>query len=418
VNLLNSHMSGVSFNSNLFITENQNKSKDFFTNIIKSYQNWKDFKKILAFNNKTTVSELLEIVNQFFIKVLEKDLINKLDEDDAELLTKYTIQKQQSSSIIQTSIETNDLNKKLDINSKLSSHIISFATQYEEYMENFKSDEEDIDIELVLYRYPKEKVLSKEEKVVFKNQTLNKLALAKLDISCINILNSGIELVAKDFKKRYDEWAQFLGWKVQKSEFFRPKRPEVSILFKGLGGLDDEHLEIFGKKISSDFIRFQRNPQIDEIKNCNVKLFFSTMPYLLYLNPDRKIKYLGVYFRYYISFNLICEHCCLKGHTEKCCPMKSFNSIDLTNFIFKVNEINSSFLDLSDVELDLNILNEKKLEDIIKLPELRIYAKAKLRRKELVQFNQSKTSKQKNKKKNYFSSSTTQPQILSKIKES
>jgi hypothetical protein len=141
------------------------------------------------------------------------------------------------------------------------------------------------------------------------------------------------------------------------------------------------------------------------------------MPYLLYFNPERRIKYRNMDFRYYLSFNFICDHCCLKGHTEKCCSLKSLRSVDLTNFIFSVYRVNPTFLDLSDVDLNIDILNEKRLEDIITLPELRTFAKAKLRRKELVQLDQSKTSRTKYKKKN-ISSSSTSPQNLIQFKES
>jgi hypothetical protein len=264
------------------------------------------------------------------------------------------------------------------------------------------------DISLVLYRFPKDNNFSLQDKKDYKMIIMKNLNEHNLKIACISIINSGYELGAIDFNSRYEEWANVLGWKIPKREYFDSlghQNNEVAITFKGLGALDDKFIIDFGKAISKDFIKFRRNAPIDNINNSNVKLFFSKMPIYLYIKSDRCFRINNLMIKYFISFNVSCTVCSLKGHKENCCPFQDISMNDMNKtlvFIYQTNEI---YVNISSKEaIDMKILDEHKdTKSINDITTLKTFIRARQERRKL----QSISSKQKTFNKRSANPSTT-----------
>jgi hypothetical protein len=361
-----------SFSTETFHTQYKSKSIDFLKNILDFYSSLKEFKDF-DFNYPKSEKPALyrNRVANFFADVLTSNLSHLLSKEDLIILKGCTIHSNTSTNNPNVSISNMSSQPSLNIvnNSNNQSSTLKFdiddpVTGWLSNISKFSSGFKE-DVDLVVYRYPKDIIMSQDEKTIFKNQALEKLKSLSLRIACINIINSGIELMALDFNKDYEKWANFLGWRIDKTDYFAPRINEVGILFKGIGILSDDDLIAFGLNISPDFTRFRRGPALDNYNNCNVRLFFSKAPIHLYFLDQRTIPFgdplLNFKVKYFLSFNITCGHCCLKGHTEKCCPFKQFNSVELFKVIFKVYGVNKSFLNVADAELNMDILMDLKM---------------------------------------------------------
>jgi len=99
------------------------------------------------------------------------------------------------------------------------------------------------------------------------------------------------------------------------------------ILFKTIGDLSDQTLMDIGKRISRKFLFFTRNKsQFDDlnVNSSNVKLWFSSIPPLLYtmkgnfkISVNRNVKF-------FLNLRIGCSRCHLKGHEISTCPFHRF----------------------------------------------------------------------------------------------
>jgi hypothetical protein len=244
-------------------------------------------------------------------------------------------------------------------------------------------DANKLDVSLVLYRFPRDEIIDDNKKKIWKTKLLSKLKNANFIISFLSYTKTGFELGATEFEKRYDEWANFLGWKIKKEDYFDSSRlnDTVSVTFKGLGGSDDDFINNFGQKLSSDYSHFKRTIDDDGLRSGNIRLFFKRMPIALYLKRDRIFRLGNLSIKYFISFNIVCNHCCLKGHKESNCPFSSLSKLKLENYLLYIHHNNPIFVDVSDVPIEMNILENNNIDTINDLTVLRLYIRAKNERR-------------------------------------
>jgi hypothetical protein len=205
-------------------------------------------------------------------------------------------------------------------------------------------------------------------KITFRKNLLASIANAGLKIASLCEFNRGVEIGALEFKSKYNQWCIILGWQTKEYRS-RNNLSLVSILFKGLGSLDDENISKFGKMIGGlSFIKFERNkPNEEGIPSCNVRLYFNEFPIKLYLQEYSKFTINDLDFRYYVSYQLTCSTCCLKGHNTKFCPFQKYDPITSNRILLAIGKKAPKYFNLGDVPLDLKMLETEANKDLTQL---------------------------------------------------
>jgi hypothetical protein len=358
-----------------------------------------------------TIEKIHILTHDIILKIIQDQKLQYLDLDSLSIIKKSIVYQQlvddQSSKLSNNNnnIALIPINKEPTTKEYIeeNSHTVSLKEDmnidfinWEKDMDKFLVDNK-LDVSLVLYRYPRNEIINEERKKILKAELLSKLKEAKLIISFLSYTKNGFELGATQFESRYEEWAFFLGWKIKKEDYFDPYRSNnnvVSITFKGLGGSDDEFINTFGSKLSSEYYsHFKRTIDDDGIRSGNVKLFFTQMPMALYLKNDRIFRLGNLEIKYFISFNVICNHCCLKGHREPTCPFTLFSKSKLNTYLIHIHRKNPIFVDVSEVPVDMNILENQNVENTDDLTTLRIFIRAKNERRIRQSKEQSKNQR-------------------------